>query len=279
MKNFEQISNWYNEFAATYTSEQRKSWYSEVADAYNKARPRYSKELINRAVELAQLSKDAIILEVGCGPGTATTSFAEMGFSLVCIEPSQEASLLAKHNCASYPTVEIQNTTFEEWSLETDRFNAILAATSWHWMPPEIKYTKAKAALKANGSLILLWNMTPQLPYEVYQALDNEVYQIHTPSLARYENREAQQEILREVGQNIIDSEKFKNLVSEQLVCEVTYSIDDYLMLLSTFSHYRVLEPQKQEALFNGLREVLERHCGGSIPVSYLSAFHVAQKI
>lgn len=278
MKNFESLNNWYREFAATYTSQQRKNWYSEVAAAYNQSRPRYSKELINRAVELAQLPKNATILEVGCGPGTATTTFAEMGFSMVCLEPSQEASLLAQHNCANYPKVEIKNTTFEEYLLENHKFNAILAANSWHWIPPENKYEKAAAALKQNGCLILLWNLTPQLPYEIDQALDKEVYQIHAPSLARYENRETQEEILRGFGQNVIDSGQFEDLISEQLVCEVTYSIDDYLLLLTTFSNYRVLEPQQRDAVFKGLRQVLERHCGESIPVSYLSAFHIAQK-
>lgn len=277
MKNFEQIKNWYGEVAATYTSEQRKNWYSEVADAYNKARPRYPKELICRAVELAQLHKDAIILEVGCGPGIATTAFAQLGFSMVCLEPSQEACQLARQNCASYPSVEIANTTFEEWQLEAERFNAVLAATAWHWVPPEIGYPKAAAALQENGSLILLWNMTPQPPYEVYQAL-NEVYQTHAPSLGRYEDRETQEKILRGIGQNVIDSGQFKNLVSEQLACEVTYSIDDYLTLLNTFSPYMMLDPQKRDSLFEGLREVLERSCGRSIQVSYLSAFHIAKK-
>lgn len=258
--------------------QQRKNWYSEVADAYNKVRPRYPKELISRTVELAKLPFDAIILEVGSGPGIATVPFAQLGFSIICLEPSQEASFLAQQNCATYPFVEITNTTFEEWKLETKRFHAVLAANAWHWVPPEVGYPKAAAALQENGSLILLWNMTPQPPYEVYQAL-NEVYQLQAPSLARYEDRETQQKILQGIGQNVIDSGWFKNLVSEQLPCEITYSIDDYLTLLSTLSPYMMLEPQKRNALFEGLREVLEKSCPRSIQVSYLSAFHIAQKI
>jgi SAM-dependent methyltransferase len=286
MKDSERTKNWYSEVASTYTSgylalptsKQRKNWYSEVADAYNKVRPRYPQELIFRAVEIAQLPSDAIILEVGCGPGTATTAFARVGFSMVCLEPSQEACFLVRQNCEQYPAVEITNTTFEEWELETERFNAVLAATSFHWVSPEIGYSKAAHALKDEGSLMMLWNMTPQPPYEVYQML-NEVYQIQAPSLARYEQRETQEEQLKRFGQIVIDSGQFKNLVSEQLVCEVTYSIDDYLTLLSTYSPYIALAPQKRNSLFEGLREVLERSCGKNIQVSYLSAFQIANKI
>ncbi|HCF25952.1 MAG TPA: SAM-dependent methyltransferase [Cyanobacteria bacterium UBA11049] len=273
MKDSEQTKTPYGKDLA-----QRKNWYNNVANAYNKARPRYPKNLIHRAVELAQLPANAIMLEVGCGPGTATTAFAQLGFRVVCLEPSKDACQLAQQNCLQYPAVEIKNTTFEEWELETERFNAVIAASSFHWIPSEIGYPKAAAALQDNGSLILLWNKEPQPPYEVYQAL-NEVYQAQAPSLARYEDRETQEEILRGLGQNIINSGLFKGLVYEQLACEVTYSIDDYLMLLSTLSPYIALEPQKRNSLFDSLREVLEKNCFRSFQASYVSAFHIAQKV
>ncbi len=282
MKDSEQTKNWFRELfreiVDTYTIEQRKAWYSQVADAYNRTRPRYPQEVISRAVELAQLSSDAIILEVGCGPGTATTAFAELGFSMVCLEPSEEACQLAHQNCAQYPNVEIKNTTFEEWELEAKKFNAVLAATSFHWVSAEIGYAKAANALKDNGFLILLWNTPPQPNYEVYQVL-HEVYQTYAPSLARYEDRGIHEENLRMFGQAVIDSGLFKDLVSQQLVCEVTYSIDDYLTLLSTLSPYIKLEQQKRDALFAGLKQALESNCGKSMQLSYLSAFHIAQKI
>lgn len=264
---------WYSE-----DLEQRKNWYNEVADAYDKTRPRYPKELIARAVELAQLSRKAAILEIGCGPGTATIEFAQWGFSMLCLEPSQKAYQLARLNCTSYPDVEIINTTFEEWKLEPERFQSVVAATSFHWVSPDIGYTKAAAALQDKGSLILLWNTAPQPNDEIYQVLD-EVYQAQAPSLAQYEDRKTQEENLRRVGQAAIDSGRFKNLVSEQLVCEVAYSINDYLALLSTLSPYIALEPQKRDSLFAGLRNVLERNYIRSIQTSYLSVFHVAQKV
>lgn len=270
-----QRKSWYSEVVAAYTSQQRKNWYSEVADAYNKVRPRYPHELINSAVQLAHLPAEAIILEIGCGPGTATTAFAQLGFAMICLEPSQEACLLARQNCAAYPNVEIINTTFEEWQLEAKKFNAVLAANSFHWVAPEIGYPKAAAALKDNGSLILMWNKEPQLNYEIYQAL-NEVYQAHNFSLPRYEDKETQEEILRWLGENIISSGLFKDLRYAQLACEVTYSIDDYLALLSTLSPYIRLEQQQRDSLFVGLSKVLQKY--GNLETSYLSAFHIAKK-
>jgi SAM-dependent methyltransferase len=277
-KDFYQLADTWKSGYLSLPLEQRKNWYSEVAEAYHQARPTYRQELICRAVEVAKLSGDANILELGCGPGTATTAFAAMGFSMVCLEPSQETFELARKNCATYRDVKIQNVLFEEWELETKKFNAVLAANAWHWIPEEIAYAKAADALQDRGYLILLWNLTPQPSYELYQAL-NEVYQIQAPSLARYETRQTQEDILKKFGLNVTDSGRFNNLVSEQLHCEITYSVDNYFTLLNTFSPYRMLEPEKKDSLFTSLREVLEKNCGNSIQFSYLSAFHIAQKM
>ena len=277
MKNLEQVQNIYKSYQDDYSLEQRKNWYSKVADAYDKTRPRYPQEMIRRTIELAKLGGDAKILEIGCGPGTATTEFAKLGFAMVCLEPSGEACNLARRNCINYPNVEIINTTFEEWELPTHKFNAVLAATSFHWVSPEVGYPKVEKALEDDGSLILLWNKEPQPSYELYQILD-EVYQKQVPALSRYEDKATTQRILRELGKNVLKSGLFKELLYEQRECVRTYSIDDYLTLLSTLSPYIALDSQQRDALFDDLRDTLYEHLGDNIETSYLSAFHIAWK-
>lgn len=272
--------------ADIYPLEQRKTWYSTVAEAYNRVRPRYSQSLCDRAVELAGLNAGAYILEIGCGPGNATLSFAQRGFSLVCLEPSPEAYQFATHNCAQYPNVEIINTTFEDWnvgdslrdSFASRKFDAVLAATSLHWVSPEMRFSKTAAALRDNGALILLWNATIQPQYDIYKIM-HEVYQIHAPSLGKYEERETQQQSLGKFAQAVIDSGKFENLVAEYIPCKATYSIDDYLMLLSTYSPYIELEAHKRDTLFTQLKAALTSNGISSIPASYISACQIAKKI
>ena len=278
MSDSEREKTWYEQVAANYSSDQRRNWYDDVAEDYNRARPRYSQSLIDRAIALAQLPPDATILELGCGPGIATVPFARSGFSMVCLEPSPAACELARQNCAAYSDVTIVNTLFEEWPLEPEQFNAVLAANAWHWTPPEIRCQKAAAALKENGSLILLWNMSPQLSLEVYQAV-NEVYQSQAPSLVlEREDQATQARLLQGLAQDVADSGLFQAPVSEHLPCEMTYSIDGYLALLNTFSPYRMLDSTRRDSVFTSLREVLER-LGKSVQVTYLTAFQVARKI
>lgn len=233
--------------------------------------------MISRVLELAQLPAEATLLEIGCGPGTATVGFAQRGFSMVCLEPSQAACQLAQRNCAPYPAVEIVNTPFEEWPLAAESFDAVLAANSFHWVSAEIGFTKAAAALSQKGGLILLWNTPPQPSYEVYQDLE-KIYQTQATSLKGYEPIETHQANLGRIGQQAIDLGLFQDLRSEQMICELTYSIEDYLGLLSTASPYIALEPQRREALFASLKAALE-DTGEQVQLSYLSIFHLAQKV
>ncbi len=273
MKEPEQITEHYSDKDL----KQRKTWYSPAAEAYNKARPHYPKALIDRVIELTQLPSDAIILEIGCGPGTATVTFAELGFSMLCLEPNPDFCAIARRNCAKYSKVEIQTTAFEEWNLEAKRFNAVLAATSIHWIPPEVAYPKVANTLQDDGALILLWNV-PAIPsYEVYQALQ-EVYQVHAPSLSQYKGKETHEAELSELEQIVISSGQFKDVVFEQTVWEVTYNVDEYLTLLSTFSQYLELDAKSRNALFEGLQQKIDKNFAGRIQLSNLSAFHVARK-
>ena len=257
--------------------EQRKNWYSPAAEAYNKARPRYPKKLIHQVVDIAQLSSASKIIEIGCGPGTATVAFVELGSSMLCLEPNPDFYQLAQQNCQQYPQIAIKNLSFEEWTPEAEKFDAVLAATSFHWIPSDIGYPKAAKALRENGYLILLWNKQLQPSYEVYQRL-SEVYQVHAPSLNRYEDKATQENILQGLGQIVIDSGQFKNFVFGHVNTELTYTVDEYLTLLNTYSPYLKLDLQSKKALFEELRNIIESDFGGGLKLSYISAFHIAQK-
>lgn len=95
-------------------------------------------------------------------------------------------------------------------------FRLYYKKNAFHWISPKIKYVKTAAALQDKGYLILLWNLTPEPRYEIFQAPE-EVYRVYTPSLFRYEGAEKQAEILGGFRQDIIDSGCFENLGTSSL--------------------------------------------------------------
>ncbi len=275
MQNSDEIKNWYQTF--TPTQEERKSWYAPVAKTYDRVRPKYQREFLERAIEVGEIPAAGKILEIGCGPGTATTTLAEMGFSIVGLEPSLETCKIARQQTIAYPQVEIINTSFEEWTGIDRSFDAAIAATSWHWIAPEYKHQKVASMLDDRGSLVLLWNTGMQPPIEIFQYLIETLAE-YLPSLAKYKDRTDELNEVRFFADAAIASGLFSRLIEEYRLMEIDYSIDDYLQLLTTYSPAIALSSQRRQELLVKLRDILCQYCDDRIPLSYQSIFHVARK-
>jgi ubiquinone/menaquinone biosynthesis C-methylase UbiE len=262
-----------------YRCADKSSWYDAVASAYDRTRPRYPPEILDSMQEIADLQPGKSVLEIGAGVGIATVELARLGARIVCVEPSQAACAIARDKCAAYGNVEVINTTFEEWKLGKEKFDLVVAATSFHWVTPETRYIKTAAALKDHGLLVLLWNTPPQLSYELYQSCQG-IYQTYAPELSKYESHQEHQQNISKIAQKAIASGYFQDLITHQAIITVTYTVDDYLTLLSTLSPYIRMSSAQRQALFAELKTELERSLNQQnlLELSYLSLLQIAHK-
>ena len=259
--------------------EERAHWYTPAAQAYDKARPHYPAELISHVAHLTQLEPHSKILEVGYGPGTATTAFAEYGCSIVCVELNPGFCELARRNCKQFQNVVIKQSSFEEWPIEASAFDIVISASAFHWIQPQVGYPKVAETLRDDGYFVLLWNKEPQPTSDVCQLFE-EIYSQHDlPSLGRFETEAAREQMLKELAQPAIDSGVFKEVSSKQVKMEVKYTAEDYLLLLSSFSPYLNLEESRRNSLFAKLRSKINDDLMGIIDLSYISAANIFQKI
>ena len=268
-----------------YRCADKSSWYDSVALAYDRTRPRYPEAILSSMQQKIELQPGKSVLEIGAGPAIITPELAKFGADIVSLEPSKSAVAIAKDKCAAYSNVEIVNTTFEDWNLNTRRFDVVVAATSFHWITPEVRYIKTAEALKDNGYLVLLWNTPPQPSYEVHQSV-RDIYQTHAPELSKYEGHQQHQENIGKIGQAVVDSGYFQDLTSDcvasrrhRLIVTVRYSVENYLALLSTFSPYIRLSAQQREILFVQLQQKLREFTSDRyLDLSYLSLLQIFRK-
>ncbi|MBW2982281.1 class I SAM-dependent methyltransferase [Candidatus Woesearchaeota archaeon] len=132
-----------------------KASFWKVSSLYDTARPSYPSKLIDDILKISKIKKNGKILDVGCGPGTATKLFAKKGYSIIGIDIGKELISLAKKNSpknASYKAV-----SFEDVKFRTKTFDLIISAQAWHWIKPKIALSKANELLKDNGYLALFW--------------------------------------------------------------------------------------------------------------------------
>ena len=258
---------------------QKARWYSDAAEAYQLARPKYPADVIDFAIQVAGLVPGARLLEIGCGPGTATTAFAWRNFPMLCIDPNQELIQLARHACRDFPRVAFHASSFEDWPLERGSFRAVVAASAMHWISAQTAYCKAAAALNDLGSLILLWNMVVQ-PNDDFNRRLSAVYSARVPTLIRPEtdSPETVDAHLAGFGRKVDESHLFADLRFYSRVVSIRYSTDAYLLLLSTYSQYLVLPAAIRDSLFAEIRQIIDQEFGGSLECTYRSACHVARK-
>ena len=283
--------SWYQQFDTHHGANKRSEWYSDSTVAYRWSRPRYPQSLVAQVLAQAQLSgqisgqisdqisEPSSLLEIGCGPGIATESFAEKGLRIVAIEPSKAACELAKKSCSNSESVTIINSTFEQYDLNKQQYDAVLAATSFHWVSPDIACAKSAAALKPGGSLILLWATPPQPDAALSEQLQPiyDRYDLSDLSEGQQRSRTYYQQSFEHLASIVNQSGFFQPSSVTIETHHSTYSIEKYLALLSTLSPYIAIEEQKRESLLvalgDRLSEILET---GALETTHWFAAQIA---
>ena len=138
--------------------------FDQIANVYRTARPGYPEALVEDVVSYADLKQNDKILEVGCGTGQATKSFAQRSFLITAIDPGPEMIRGARESLAGFSNVEFLQTTFEGLSSKQGEFRLVIAAQSWHWVSPEMRFAKAAQALSPEGSLAVFGHVPVGLP-------------------------------------------------------------------------------------------------------------------
>jgi SAM-dependent methyltransferase len=138
--------------------------FDEIANIYKTARPDYPEALIEDVVAYADLKPNDDILEVGCGTGQATKSFAKRNFSVLAIDPGPEMLRGARESLAGFNNVRFLEIPFEAWPAKQGEFRLIVAAQSWHWVSPEMRFVRAAEALSPEGSLAVFGHVPVGLP-------------------------------------------------------------------------------------------------------------------
>src|SRR5499433_4480057 len=91
--------------------------FDEIAAEYDRHRPVYPEELIDRACRVAGIGSGDRVLEVGCGSGQLTRSLAGRGLRVTALEPGTNLLSLARQNLEGAGEVGFVNDRFEDARL------------------------------------------------------------------------------------------------------------------------------------------------------------------
>ena len=135
--------------------ERQRVLFDTVARLYDSSRRGYPKEIVELVVTTANVGAGAPVLEIGCGTGQLTQQLAPYGFELFAIDIGPSMVEEARRR-VSPRSVTFEAVPFEEFDAAGRSFDLIVSATAFHWVDPDIGYTKAARLLRSGGWLALL---------------------------------------------------------------------------------------------------------------------------
>jgi SAM-dependent methyltransferase len=259
--------------------ERLRTTFESAATLYHQARPDYPDRFYDELIQLADLTPGDQLLEVGCATGKATIPLARRGFHLTCVELGPALSAEARRNLAAFGDVTVVTADFETWDppLPT-AFGLVFAATAWHWIDPAVRYRKAWDLLHPGGHLAF-WEAAHVLPrdgdpffreiQEVYDEIGEGVppgTDFPTP-----ENLPDQREEIEATG-------LFTDVAVRRFDWEITYTAEEYIRLLDTFSGHIAMAQWQRDRLYGEIRRRLAARPDGTLRRHWGAVLNVARR-
>jgi hypothetical protein len=200
---------------------------------------------------------------------------AERGCVITAVELGGELAAVARRNLARFPSVDVVVSAFEIWPLPGQPYDAVVSATAFHWLDPEIRVGRAAGALRPGGALATIATHHVAGGTEAFFAEVQECYLRWDPQTEPGDRLPAAADIELDSGE-IDASGRFAPAVFRRYEWELSYTSAAYSDLLRTYSGHQAMEPAALQGLLDCVTELIDSRFGGQIAKRYLTELRVA---
>ena len=240
--------------------------FDRTADYYDKFRPSYPMEIVDKIISAANLDNNSRLLEIGSGSGKATELFAPKGFNIFCVDPGENLVRNGRKKFLKFQNIKFQVARFEELDLEPKQYDVVFSAQAFHWVPQPAGYEKCAITLKDNGYLALFWNM-----YITYDnELDRELVQLSNKygGFADFLSANGCEKRINSIAKSIENSGHFNSPVIHRALWNETYSADQYYGFVQTGNSFVQKSEEEKSNAYNDIKRLADKY--GSINRPYL---------
>jgi ubiquinone/menaquinone biosynthesis C-methylase UbiE len=234
------------------TDERFAKAFDDAAEEYERGRPGYPEEAIERIARELDLGAESIVLDLAAGTGKLTRALTGRFAEVIAVEPLAE---MRAQLVRQVPGVEALDGSAETIPLDDASIDAIFVAQAFHWFDGRRALTEFKRVLRARGGLALLWNTTPWETRETpwFAAVDDllEERRVDLDTLRRNASgrwREA-----------FADEHDFGPLVEATFDNPQRSTREEFVDSLASRSYIAVLESAERAAVLAGLEQLLDR--------------------
>ena len=244
------------------------SGFASVADAYERGRPSYPTEAINRIVTDLGLTAASRVLDLAAGTGKLSRLLHPRVGHTVAVEPAQA---MRARIAADLPDVTVLDGTAEAIPLRDHEVDAVVIGQAFHWFRTAMATAEIARVLTAGGGIALLWN-TPTWTFESTPWLDDfrQIVAHHKQAAGAYPAREG-------AWQNEFDRLRlFEDLEHFHVAHTQTLEPSDFLAQVASWSWIANLMSEQRRAVLDEVEELVRGH--HEIVIPYRTDLYLARR-
>lgn len=235
--------------------------FDEVAELYDRVRPGYPDDLFDELV--AVLPRSPVVVEVGPGTGQATKGLVARGARVTAVELGAHLAAVLARNL---PTVDVVVGPFETVDLAPGSFDAVVAASSYHWVPPEARMARPADLLRPGGHLALI--AINQVASPADRGFFDEVHHVFNRHglPGTHDPVPTHEELVPSFVDEIAASPEFEEPSIHRYRWDQRYTAREYPELKRTDSNCRAMaDPEAREAMLAEVEALIDARYDGWI--------------
>jgi SAM-dependent methyltransferase len=221
--------------------------FSAAVREYERARPSYPEEAVDRLVQELEVTRDGLVLDLGAGTGKLTRLLAPTGARLVAIDPVEAM----RQACAEMvPDAMVLGGVAEALPFHDGSFDGVVAGQAFHWFDGPRALGEIHRVLKPSGRLGLIWNVRNESVAWVRRL---------TEIIDPYE-RSAPREKTQEWRVAFSQTDLFGSLNQRRFPHSQTLDVDGLVERFASVSFIAVLPEEERAEVLSRIRELAETH-------------------
>ena len=236
--------------------------FGDDPERYNRARPAYPRELIDRIVGGR---RGCTVLDVGCGTGIAARQFQGAGCVVTGVEPDARMAAFAAER-----GLPVEVAKFEDWDAAGRAFDVLTAGMTWHWVDPSAGAAQAARVVRPGGRVALFWNAF-QVPRHLADRFA-QVYAELLPEMPMYQHgiragKDVYAPLLTSTAERLHEA-GFEPAEQWRDEWQRTYTRAEWVDLFPTFGGHALLPRETVAALQEAIGAEVDA-AGGEFVVEY----------
>jgi ubiquinone/menaquinone biosynthesis C-methylase UbiE len=147
--------------------------FTQTVQDYVKYRPSYPREVVQLLIDECHLTRDKIIADIGSGTGLLSKLLLENSNLVYGVEPNQAMREAGEEYLKTYPNFHSIKGTAEATTLEKQSIDIITVGTAFHWFDNDKTKVEFRRILKADGWVLLVWNVRSAEHSELIRDYEN----------------------------------------------------------------------------------------------------------